>query len=82
MKYSVGQLLNEQKLDKPLFFCEHQPNPDGSISKTCLSQWWLSSFEFENVIYGTAEHWMMAKKAELFNDDEIFAKDIKCKISC
>nr|WP_294927606.1 NADAR family protein [uncultured Flavobacterium sp.] len=74
MKYNVENIAAESKF---LFFWGHQPNKDGSISKTCFSQWWLSSFEVDKVIYKTAEHWMMAKKAELFKDDEVLAKIIK-----
>lgn len=77
MKYSVEKLIAENQDNKYLFFWGHQPNKDGSISKTCFSQWWLSSFEVDNVTYKTAEHWMMAKKAELFNDKEVLEKIIK-----
>ncbi len=74
MKYTIENIVQESKF---LFFWGHQPNKDGSISKTCFSQWWLSSFEVDKVIYKTAEHWMMAKKAELFKDHEVLAKIIK-----
>ena len=74
MKYNIENTIPESKF---LFFWGHQPNKDESISKTCFSQWWLSSFEVNNVIYKTAEHWMMAKKAELFKDDQVLAKIIK-----
>ncbi|MEO8240569.1 MAG: NADAR family protein [Flavobacterium sp.] len=74
MKYNIENIAPESKF---LFFWGHQPNKDGSISKTCFSQWWLSSFEVDKVIYKTAEHWMMAKKAELFKDNEVLAKIIK-----
>ncbi|MEP6804578.1 MAG: NADAR family protein, partial [Flavobacterium sp.] len=47
--------------------------------KTCFSQWWLSSFEVDKVIYKTAEHWMMAKKAELFKDDKVLEKILQAK---
>lgn len=77
MKYSIEKLIAENQDNKYLFFWGHQPNKDGSISKTCFSQWWLSSFEVDNVTYKTAEHWMMAKKAELFNDKEVLEKIIK-----
>lgn len=76
MKYNIQNIVPENKF---LFFWGHQPNRDGSISKTCFSQWWLSSFEVKGVIYKTAEHWMMAKKAELFNDQEILNKIIQAK---
>jgi ribA/ribD-fused uncharacterized protein len=51
-----------------LFFWGHQPEPDGSISKRCLSQWFEAPFEIDGVRYATAEHYMMAEKARLFND--------------
>lgn len=37
---------------------------------TCLSQWYESPFEVEGITYPTAEHWMMAGKARLFEDAE------------
>lgn len=76
MKYSIETLSSENPQNKYLFFWGHQPNKDGSISKTCFSQWWLSSFVVDNVTYKTAEHWMMAKKAELFGDKAILEKII------
>ncbi|MBF4486118.1 NADAR family protein [Flavobacterium sp. CSZ] len=76
MKYTIENIPAENKF---LFFWGHQPNKDGSISKTCFSQWWLSSFEVDNVTYKTAEHWMMAKKAELFKDDKILEKILLAK---
>jgi ribA/ribD-fused uncharacterized protein len=79
MKYSIEKLTTEKQENKYLFFWGHQPNKDGSISKTCFSQWWLSSFDVDGITYKTAEHWMMAKKALLFNDKEIFEKIIQTK---
>jgi len=71
MKYNIENIAIESKF---LFFWGHQPSKDGTITKTCFSQWWLSSFEVDRIIYKTAEHWMMAKKAELFNDNEVLEK--------
>jgi ribA/ribD-fused uncharacterized protein len=79
MKYSIEKLTTEKQENKYLFFWGHQPNKDGSISKTCFSQWWLSSFEVDGITYKTAEHWMMAKKALLFNDQEVLEKIIQAK---
>jgi len=76
MKYTIENINSESKF---LFFWGHQPNKDGSISKTCFSQWWLSSFEVDKVIYKTAEHWMMAQKAELFKDNEVLEKILQAK---
>lgn len=74
MKYQVKNISQE---DKFLFFWGHQPSKDGSITKTCFSQWWESIFIVEGIEYKTAEHWMMTKKALLFNDNEIAEKIIK-----
>ena len=57
-----------------LFFWGHKVSKDNNVTKSCFSQWWKSSFVVEDVVYKTAEHWMMAKKAELFGDDEILKK--------
>jgi len=53
-----------------LFFWGHQPQPDGTIGPSCLSQWWPASFSVDGIAYPTAEHWMMAAKARLFGDDQ------------
>ncbi|WP_114255584.1 NADAR family protein [Streptomyces sp. Go-475] len=51
-----------------LHFWGHRPRPDGRIGPSCLSQWWPSPFTVDGVEYATAEHWMMAGKARLFED--------------
>ncbi|CAL9591587.1 hypothetical protein SUDANB2_05234 [Streptomyces sp. enrichment culture] len=53
---------------KYLHFWGHRPRPDGRIGPSCLSQWWPSPFTVDGVRYATAEHWMMAGKARLFED--------------
>ncbi len=53
---------------KYLHFWGHRPRPDGRIGPSCLSQWWPSPFTVDGVAYATAEHWMMAGKARLFED--------------
>ncbi len=74
MKYSIQQLINSPQQQKFLFFWGHQPSKSGEITSSCLSQWWESSFIENGVIYKTAEHWMMAQKALLFNDYTIYHK--------
>jgi ribA/ribD-fused uncharacterized protein len=79
MKYSKEWLrkeLTENKKMEYLFFWGHQPSKDGSIIKTCMSQWWPINFSEDNIVYRTAEHYMMAGKAKLFGDMEIFEKII------
>ncbi|MGA5205834.1 NADAR family protein [Streptomyces variegatus] len=51
-----------------LHFWGHRPRPDGRIGASCLSQWWPAPFTVNGVAYATAEHWMMAEKARLFED--------------
>lgn len=70
MKFSLNTLIEENKENEFIFFWGHQPSKDGTITKTCFSQWWLSSFVVNEVTYESAEHWMMAKKAELFGDEK------------
>jgi ribA/ribD-fused uncharacterized protein len=55
---------------KYLHFWGHRPRPDGRIGVSCLSQWWPSPFVVDDAVYATAEHWMMAAKARLFEDRE------------
>ncbi|WP_280895890.1 MULTISPECIES: NADAR family protein [unclassified Streptomyces] len=55
---------------KFLYFWGHRPRPDGRVGASCLSQWWPSPFVVDGVTYATAEHWMMAGKARLFDDPE------------
>jgi ribA/ribD-fused uncharacterized protein len=78
MKYSTGWLLEQLALDdariKYLFFWGHRPSPDGVITKSCLSQWWLADFVVNGLTYRSAEHWMMTEKARLFNDQGTLAR--------
>ncbi len=77
MKYSMNwlqeQLQRKQKM-KYLYFWGHRLRGDGVITSSCLSQWYPRGFRHEGQYYPTAEHWMMAEKARLFNDEEMLAK--------
>ena len=75
MKYTIDKLSEKQ--NDFLFFWGNQPSKDGTITKTCFSQWWMSSFKVDEIEYKSAEHFMMAKKAELFEDFEIMNQIIK-----
>jgi len=57
-----------------LFFWGHQPPKDGKTTKSCFSQWYESPFVIDDIVYQTAEHWMMAAKARLFGDDDTLTK--------
>lgn len=67
------QVSNGQEFEY-LFFYGHQPSEDGRITKSCFSQWFYSPFVIDKIVYPTAEHWMMASKARLFNDDKILSR--------
>ncbi|MFJ5882550.1 NADAR family protein [Kitasatospora cineracea] len=64
---------------KYLYFWGHQPQRDGQIGSGALSQWWPSPFTVDGVQYRTAEHWMMAGKARLFEDEEIVPKILRAR---
>jgi ribA/ribD-fused uncharacterized protein len=59
---------------KFLFFWGHQPERDGSIGKGCLSQWWPCSFAVDGQQFASAEHYMMWRKALLFNDVSVASR--------
>lgn len=82
MKYNIKTLLEEQENGIKrnfLYFWGHTPNRDGSIGKPCLSQWWEQPFTVEGITYLTSEHWMMAGKAHLFQDQESWEKILVTK---
>ena len=62
---------------KFLFFWGHS-EPDGVITKACLSQWYPSPFEVEGNHYSSAEHFMMAEKARLFDDSAVREEILAC----
>jgi len=64
---------------KYIFFWGHTQPKDGSIDKSCLSQWYPAPFEIDDVLYHTAEHFMMAEKARLFEDHGTLAEILKTK---
>lgn len=68
----LAQEISSGWVPKWIFFWGHQPSPDGSVTKSCFSQWWDGHrFQVDGVHYRTAEHWMMAEKARLFSDPAI-----------
>lgn len=72
MSYNIQWLKQQYKINNKidyLFFWGHTPKLKNSIDKSCFSQWYPSAFNVKGVLYRTAEHWMMAKKAILFSDD-------------
>ncbi|MGB1039647.1 MAG: NADAR family protein [Flavobacteriales bacterium] len=79
MKYTKENIKNTRTPIEYLFFWGHQPSKDGSVSKSCFSQWWIAGFDIDGIRYKTAEHFMMAEKARVFEDDEMREKIIACE---
>lgn len=70
-KFDKGETI------KYIFFWGHSSKNNEEVGKFVFSQWYPSFFLVDNVEYKTAEHWMMANKASLFGENEIFQKIIK-----
>jgi len=80
--YNKSKLSTEIKNGKEkefTFFYGHQRSRDGSIKKSCFSQWWEDVYCVGSVSFLTAEHYMMLSKAQIFEDEEIAEEIKKCK---
>ena len=60
-----------QKKKKLKFIFFWKPKKTNVIDESCLSQWYPSSFVDGTIVYKTAEHYMMAEKAKLFDPSKI-----------
>ena len=75
-KYHVSWLLDKVAKGaqpKYIFFWGHKTEL-ACTSKSCLSQWWPAPFTVGELTYPTAEHWMMVKKADLFDNANLIPK--------
>lgn len=59
-----------------IFFWGHKETP-GKITNACFSQWYPANFTEDGISYNCAEQYMMAQKALLFDDKEVFDQIIK-----
>ena len=80
--YNLEWLIN--KFDQSeslefLFFWGHSNKSKQQVGKFCFSQWFELPFVVDGIAYQTAEHWMMANKALLFNDLKSQQKIINAK---
>ena len=66
-KYSKKYIIEQYKMKslEYVFFWETSKN---TLNEGCFSQWQESYFEVGNIEYSCAEQFMMANKADLFND--------------
>ncbi|KMJ43334.1 hypothetical protein AB204_20265 [Xenorhabdus khoisanae] len=76
---TLCDLYQSGKKLKYLFFWGHKANHTNHITKSCLSQWYPVQFTVNDVKYASAEHYMMAGKARLFNDLDALEKIINAK---
>lgn len=58
---------------KLVCFWSHEPSGRAALGPHVLSQWYHAPFSVDGVTYPTAEHFMMAEKARLFDDDDALA---------
>lgn len=78
MKYTLQNITESfQKKEKIKFFFFWGHKTNDTITKSCFSQWFPGSFEENGIVYKTAEHYMMAGKARLFNDAEMEKEILK-----
>ncbi|WDF47628.1 NADAR family protein [Chryseobacterium sp. KACC 21268] len=81
MKYALQNIIERFKENERLdflFFWGHTVKDE--VTKSCFSQWFPCKFEENSIVYKTAEHYMMANKAKLFNDEEILEKILKSEM--
>lgn len=78
-KQALISYLQKGKKVKFEFFCAHHKSKNGTVDKNCLSQWYESSFKIDGHWYQTAEHYMMAQKAKLFDANDLFKTILNSK---
>lgn len=76
LKNIIEKSQNKEKLNF-LFFWGHTVKDE--ITKACFSQWFPFEFEENGIVYRTAEHYMMAGKAKLFNDQEVLEQILQAE---
>ena len=74
---SMLERYSNGKRPEFLFFWGHRPSTNGTITKSCLSQWWECSFEVDGIRYTSCEQYMMAEKARVFKDEEVFNRILR-----
>ena len=80
MKNTLEKIINEKTtFSKKDFVFFWKASKGNKINEGCLSQWYMSDFIIDGRRYCCAEQYMMAKKAELFNDYETYEQILKQK---
>jgi ribA/ribD-fused uncharacterized protein len=71
--------LEKGQVFEYLLFYGHKASTDGCVTASCCSQWFPALFKIDGVEYLTAEQYMMAEKARLFNDSEMLENILNCQ---
>lgn len=58
-------------------FFSHRPNKKGTVSRNCLSNFYIAPFTIDGITFICNEQWMMYNKAMLFGDKETANKIMK-----
>lgn len=72
VKDFVGKRFNREDF---LFFWGHEDRKNAhGIDRTCLSQWYMAPMVIDGNCYNCMEQYLMAEKARIFGDTEIWQK--------
>ncbi|WP_078859710.1 NADAR family protein [Streptomyces rubellomurinus] len=66
----LSALMAAGERPKWVMFWGHTERKGGGTRQECLSQWWPGDFTVDGTTYASAEHWMMAGKARMFDDHD------------
>ncbi len=66
--------MHQNQVLEYVFFWGHTSSQRLSVGKECLSQWYPSVLRIDEIVYPSAEHYMMAEKARIFNDERVREK--------
>ena len=78
-KQELIKELNGGKEFSYIYFWGHRQKERNIFDKSCFSQWFPIGFTLDKQYYPTTEHFMMAKKAKLFNDETTYINIVKSK---
>lgn len=74
MKYNKKNIIDQGKVltrDDFVFFWGHKDR-ENRLGKACLSQWYMCQFVVRDVFFNCAEQYMMAEKAYMFGDEDVY----------
>ena len=77
LEYIIQQYKRKSKLKYVFFWGDTERGNE--VTKACLSQWYPSVFTADGITYSTAEQYMMAQKAQLFQDKAIYKEIMTAK---